>query len=278
MSQEENPHLTYYDFAGAVGSYLGYGWGEQNGDRVWTAKQLNVIKKAVASGQRMVYYPEPLPGESASHSWSWLRPTTELTLTEGSTEILLPVGCGSQVEGDITYHASGKFPWQTLRLTNWSQIRQELQQYSSRTGAPLMVAIEPQRSTQSPAGGPQRFRMIFAPEADADYTIKVTFQIVPEMISADKPYHYGGAQHTETFLAACVAAAEVQRDNVIDGPAQQHFLKRLIASVHLDRRSRPQTLGYNGDSSDLRWQAGGMPGDRRYWQGPLVTVHGLTPE
>jgi hypothetical protein len=278
MSQEENPHLTYYDFAGAVGESLGYGWGEANGDRAWTAKQLRNIKAAVASGQRMVYYPIPLPGESAAHSWSFLRPTSELTLADGTTEILLPMGCGSQVEGVITYQATGKFAWQTLRLTNWATIRHHNQQYPSATGAPLMVAIEPLKMTQSSAGGPQRFRLIVSPQADAEYTLRLTYQVIPEMISADRPYHYGGAQHTETFLAACKAAAEIARDNIHDGPYKRDFVERLIASVHLDRRSRPQTLGYNGDASDLRWQQRGMPGDRRFWQGPLVTIGGLTPE
>ena len=278
MPQEENPHLTYYDFAGAVGDYLGYGWGEANGGRAWTAGQLNTIRRCVATGQRWVYYPVPLPGEAAAHSWSFLRPTSELTLPEGASELLLPLGCGSQVEGLITYQAEGKFAWQDLRLTNWSAVRHENNNFPDRTGAPLMVAIEPVKMSQTAAGGPQRFRLVVTPKADAAYTLRVTYQVIPEMISADRPYHYGGAQHTETFNAACKAAAEVSRDNISDGPAKAEFLERLVASVHVDRRSRPQTLGYNGDSSDLRWQQRGMPGDRRFWQGPLVTVGGLTPE
>lgn len=278
MSQEENPHLTYYDFAGAVGDYLGYGWGPQNGGRAWTAGQLQNIKKCVASGQRMVYYPVPLPGESVAHSWSFLRPTSELTLPEGATEILLPLGCGSQVEGPITYQADDRFPWQTVRLTNWAAVRQDLAQNTGLTGAPMAAAIEPARHTQTAAAGPQRFRLIVAPVADAAYTLRVSYQVIPDMISADRPYHYGGAQHTETFLAACKAAAEVSRDNERAGVMKAEFMERLIASVHLDRRSRPQTLGYNGDASDLRWQERGMPGDRRFWQGPLVTISGLTPE
>lgn len=276
MPAEREPHLTYKDFTGAVGDYLGYGWGAHNDDRAWSVPQNLNITKVVGSGQRMVYYPEPLfPNESA-HSWSFLRPTTTLTLESGASEVLLPRDCGSQLEGDILHFSSNRTGWAPLRLTSWGAVRQLAIEGSARTGLPQAAAIEPVKMTGTEAEGGQRWRLLFFPTADADVTLRLTYQVIPEMLTEARPFHYGGPQHSETFLAAVIAAAELFRDNK-RAERWQYFVSRLTASIHLDRRSRPQVLGYNGDSSDIRWGGAAVDG-RRLNLGQPVTIGGLTPE
>ncbi len=55
----------------------------------------------------------------------------------------------------------------------------------------------------------------------------------------------------ETFREACLKAAE----NFLDDSATVHeanFTQLLTRSQDIDRRNKPQNLGYNRDLSDLR--------------------------
>lgn len=262
--------LTFLDFQGHVGDYLGYGWGDDNGDVAWSAEQERNINKCVESGQRRVYFPPLLPGEPMAHSWSFLHPQSTLTLTSGATELALPDDFGGVVEGEIVASSSGLTAWRPLFTTNWAQVRRRLADHPDTTGMPEWVAVEPIKGTGASAG--QRFQLVFYPEADRAVTVRLTYSILPDKITGALPYHYGGAQHSETFLASCIASAELFRDD-LRGPREAYFQDCLRASVMIDRRARPQYLGYNSDRSDS-YDQGRV---RRWWDGPVVTVNGVEP-
>jgi hypothetical protein len=60
----------------AVGFFLDYG---RSG---WDTAQENEIDDIIQSGIRRVYYPLPAGEATVGHEWSWLRPTTSLTLQQ----------------------------------------------------------------------------------------------------------------------------------------------------------------------------------------------------
>ena len=270
-----DPHLTYLDFAGHVGDYLGYGWGEHNGQRAYTADRLlHVNKSCIAPGLGMFYRAVSLKPEFNGHQWSFLHPTSKLTLLDGETELVLPPGCGPSIEGPIVYSSDNGLTWGPLRTTVWGEIRNAFAEFPSRTGVPEMVAVEPLADAGSHQ---QRHKLVFYPTADRDITIRLSYRIAGEVLTEVRPYHFGGAAHSDTVLAAVLAAAEQFRDNVRpgEGPKWLYYEACLEASVRLDRRATPATLGYNGDGDGSVWP--GPEGWRRY-NGSLVTINGLTPE
>src|SRR5687767_5317620 len=187
---------------------MGFGWGAAAGDAAHSAAQLRSINAAVESGQRQVYHPPVLADERAAHAWTFLRPTASITLSSGETGVDLPRDCGGHVEGEIVASTSGNTVGVSLSHTNIERIL-KARTVSDRTGFPELVAVVPLKGTQ----GGQRFRLEVYPEVDADYTLTFAYEVVPDAISGARPYHYGGAAHTETFLASCIAAAELFRDD-----------------------------------------------------------------
>jgi hypothetical protein len=138
-----------------------------------------------------------------------------------------------------------------------------------RTGSPRTVQVEAFRGPQDENVG-QRFELVVWPVADQEYSVRVTYDIQPDAITAENPFPYGGEAHAETFLQACVAAAELQRDGV-QGPQAAEYMARLATSVSVDRRAKPTHYGYNADRSD------GPHRGRRDWldSGYTVTFDGV---
>ena len=66
--------LTKAQLQASCGTYAG--WGRDPADWADDDKAA-IIKEATDSGCRRVYYPEPLEGETVSHSWSFMRPTSD---------------------------------------------------------------------------------------------------------------------------------------------------------------------------------------------------------
>lgn len=273
---DRDPHLTLLDFTGHVGDFLGHGWGPHNGQRAWDAEMERNIKTAVRTGQSNFYRCVSMNRQISGHSWSFLRPTTKLTLADGESELLLPSDCGQQIEGVAVCSASGGVV-ATLRQTVGSEVRRLNAEFADQTGMPLAFAIEPHNE---PGSGRQRWKMVFHPEADRDVTIRLTYPVVPSLMTEAQPFHWGGALHSETVLAAVVAAAELFRDDVRpgQGPRWVYYETLLETSVNHDRRARPQVLGYNGDGSDARWRNGADWETWTRYGGSLVTVNGITPE
>jgi hypothetical protein len=77
--------------------------------------------------------------------------------------------------------------------------------------------------------------------------MKLPYAIIPSVrLRSGTPYPLGGMNHAETILYACLAAAELQKDDD-RGPRWETFKELLIASIDMDRRGRPDNIGYNGD-------------------------------
>lgn len=228
--------------------FLGYGRGAAFGDVAWTTSQAASISSCVKSGLRQFYSPPPIGG--AVYSWSFLTPSFSAVLAQDEQSIDLPDDFGG-IEGRVTISISGSSMWSPIKIDGIGTVQNLFAAYPEQTGNPRVGAIEPLKGTGLASG--QRFRLAIFPIADQDYTLQFTYYVLPSALDGSRPYCYGGAAHTETILASCKAAAERDLDDMSDGPQYRHFMECLAASIAVDRRFRPQSLGYNGDRSNHLW-------------------------
>lgn len=246
--------MKYGDLAADVGFYLGYG---RSG---WTDNQSDSIISVIKSGLRQFYFP---PGQT--YDWSFLRPVASLVLPSGQSVVSLPEDF-SGVEGQVTLLSSTSQSYWPITWCNEAAVRQMFSTNPSQTGRPIFV------SEQSRRIGPthdQTSQLLLFPTADQTYTLQFAYYVLADALTDSDPYAYGGMAHAETILESCLAIAENRLDDMA-GMHAQKFQERLQASINLDRRHKPQHIGYNGDRSD------GMGYDPscRHWQGNGITYQG----
>ncbi len=268
---ESTLNLKRSDFASEVGLFLGFGRGEEAGDPAWATNQQAAIDSCVNSGLRQFYFPPAIEGQFSAYDWSFLKPIAILTLLQDANTLLLPDDFGG-IEGKITISADAGIAWWPLEVVGIGRIYSQESQFPTTTGRPQCVCIEPLKGTASNRS--QRFQMHAWPIADQDYTLKLQYYLNPNCLTGAYPWAYGGAPHAETILESCLAIAEQRLDDAMTVHTAK-FKERLLASINLDRRQKPQSMGYNGDNSDL---AGREWPSRynRFWDGQPISINGVT--
>ena len=243
---EPTLNLKMADLYGEVGAFCGWGRGPDAGDVEWSDSQLLDIRSCVESALRMVYFQAQLDPRDPAHQWTFLKPMAELTLASGERSVPLPGDFGG-FEGWITVSASSGGAYLPLELVSEPMLDARYAVTPTITGRPVMACDRPLKGGTA-SRSPQRELYVY-PEADAAYTLRVAYYLLPNMLTAEVPYPYGGAAHAETFKAAARAAAELFLDN-LPGPENQNYRMRLAGSIAYDRRHAPKTLGLNLDRSD----------------------------
>lgn len=243
---ESSLSLTKAQLESRIGDWLGFGFGPLQGDAEWDDRQTAIIRQTVDDGLRQFYYPPIVDPDTSQWNWSFLRPVASLTLVEGESTVDLPDDYGS-TEGPITITSSPASIRPGILLCGEAKVRQAYVDSPEETGCPLLIAEVPLRPTTGVHGQRKQFSVF--PIADQDYTLALAYYVNPDTITTVNPYPYGGAQHSGAVLASCLAAAEVYRDNT-RGPMYATFIERLRASIGVDRRNKPMTMGLNRDNSD----------------------------
>ncbi len=241
---ESSLSVKYSDLVAETGLFLGYGRGADFGDTAWSTSQTANVESCVRSGVRQFYFPPPLDG--TTYDWSFLKPTLTLDFLQGNQTVALPDDFGG-LEGQITLSTADDSVSWPVDVTNEGKVRQYYTLAPNETGRPLRAAIQPLKGTGTARSS--RSQLYLFPEADDDYVIRFQYYILPDCLDGSRPYAYGGAAHAETILESCLAIAEQRLDDTSSVHSEK-FMERLAASIGLDRRNRPQTLGYNGDRSD----------------------------
>lgn len=261
---EPTSSLSYVDLASHVGDFLGYGPAAPFGDSGSSNTNTARIDRAVRGGVRKVYSPVP------PYDWNFLHVFITLELPANCSIVTLPADLYG-IEGDLIITLAGQpttgslFP--EVEMTSPEFIKANLATAPASTGYPLMAAIETLKGTTLYSG--QQKQLIFYPAADQAYLLSFQYYVVPDAplpppptgtvfgtpnpsypgLPTGNPYVYGGAVHSETFKEACLAEAEVLYNDMA-GLHTGQFQQRILASVAVDRRSKPQYLGKNADASD----------------------------
>ena len=245
---ESTLSLNYNDLQAEVGSFLGWGMGNTPPytDQAWTTFQLNRIVSAVKSGLRNFFFPVPQQGAPV-YDWSFMRPVTTLTLSAGDATIPLPDDFGG-FEGEITLLTSKGLLWHAIKLVNEGQVRERYTYSPNVTSRPQMAALQPLRGTTATQG--TRWQLFVYPLPDMAYTLQFQYYVLSDFLDGAFPFPMGGMAHVETILESCLAVAEQRQDDT-PGVHTANFQARLLASIAADRRHKAQSLGYNGDRSDV---------------------------
>jgi hypothetical protein len=224
--------ITYEQLSKQVMRYLGM-----------SSWDTDVTDPLVQAGYHQFLFPPPMQGIPA-HTWSFLRPTSSLTLAAGTRTYDLPDDF-SGMDGGFTFDDTD---WQSpVLLVNESQIRKLYQGGSGTSSRPQRAAVRPKDPTHSAQQG---YEVIFWPEPQSAYNLSYRYVLSPPRLdNASHTHPVGGAMHGQTILESCLAVAE-QREYFGEEQIHWHqFRERLMASIDRDRMGMaPDNLGYNGDS------------------------------
>jgi hypothetical protein len=162
----------------------------------------------------------------------------------------------SGIDGDLTFNSS-QIGWSNVPVTSEWIIR-SLRQRGVASGHPKFAALRP-RATDGLDR--QRFDVMIWPETDGVYELMYRYPAIPNKLSEEAPYPYGGPIHAETIMASCMAVVEYRKTGQY-GPAWDRFMTMLKASIAIDATTLDQELfGYNADAA-----SGVYPRDRRGWE------------
>jgi len=167
------------------------------------------------------------------------------------------------LEGDMNFPEGSNKP--NVRIIGEGRIRSLRAGTTSRT-YPYFAAIRPKKQTTTTTG--QRFEIMFFPIPSVTDTLSYKMLVLPELlVTTTITDPYGGAMHSETILASCLAVAESQEDEK-RSVKWQEFMDRLAASIQIDKRMiSADHFGYNRDDSDSAHRTG----SRRHPQTFLVS-------
>lgn len=156
------------------------------------------------------------------------------------------------LDGDMIYPEASNRP--NVRIIGEGKIRSLRISTSSRSD-PLYAAIRPKKQTVTTTG--QRFEIMFFNVPQVARTLSYKMLVLPELLVTSTITHpYGGAMHSETILASCLAVVESQEDDT-RGVKWQEFQDRLAASIQIDKKMiSAEYFGYNSDNSDSAHKSG----------------------
>lgn len=217
-----------------TGFFLGYG--RTIGD--WTSDQATEVEDIVQSGVRRVYFPVSSDPRILGYEWSWVRPSTTLTLADDDYDYDLPDDFHRLV-GQMNFAADTHYaPVKSVSLDDLLEMRS----IHDRTGPPQYVAIR--RKAEDRTAG-QRWEALFWPEPDGDYTLSYKYEAYSGALSDSYPYALGGMAISELLIESCLAVAEQQMND----EASIHtamYERMLLGAIMDDRKRGAASFGHMG--------------------------------
>jgi hypothetical protein len=155
----------------------------------------------------------------------------------------LPDDFGS-ISGDFLILESGYIRRRVTR-TNIAIILQNRTVYVDYAFIPDKFAIIPEAMTGTTG---QRQNVAMYPTPNAVITFTYVYSILPDALTATKPYPKGSEVYSEAIRYGCLA--EVEKRNGIDRGYRGEYERLLANAVKMDLlMAMPDTLGYNADPS-----------------------------
>jgi hypothetical protein len=249
------------------------GWGMGTGtptDPEYTTEQKFYLTDFLNSACRRVYKARV---GGRTYDWSWLRPTSLVTLASGESTIPLPADFGG-LEGNLTVVSPTNAFVYPVRMGSAEAV-DSLLASGLGSGRPGVAAVRWLKGTTHNTG--QRAELVISPAADAEYTLKLTYYVLPDALTDAFPYALGGPNMAEVYLEGILAVAEQRLDNKKKGDRdevhQTEFEEQLAAAIDQDRRFKPAVYGRNTDrSDDCFFDRGAHVGEYVTFEGVLYGV------
>jgi len=212
-----------------VGNFLA--WGRTVSD--YTTAQLQDFDDICNHGLRMFYFP-PTGPDTPYYEWSFLRKVGTITLATGTYTHDLPDDFGGTILDRTLVFAEGQGK-RALQKTTEDSIRKH-RSIDQQTGVPRLFAVRVK--THAPTTG-QRWEILLYPTpaaAENDLVLTYRYTYVPDALTNTNKYPSGGAQYSETILAAVMAAAEERSDDEFGGALFQKFMTMLGQAIRADEQ------------------------------------------
>lgn len=226
------PESTLSVSRSALAALIGWKIGVGRDSSAWSSNATTNVTRSLEAGLRSFY---------GAHDWTFLHPVATLSTISGQDIYDLP--------DDFT-HPESDFTWnsttgsrQKIKWIDEGRIREMRQGLTMSSGWPAWAGL-----TRTPPQGiiGTRYQVRFERPFDASYSLEYKYRAMPSNLTDDSTYPHGGADHAETIIAACLAAAEWQIEGNY-GMEHQMFQEKLAGSIQRDDRLRPWRAGYNGD-------------------------------
>lgn len=222
-----------------VGRHLGWDRTPAN----WATNETTDGNDIVDRGVSQFYGPPLLPGETAAHRWSFLRPTQYLSLESGVGDYDLPEDFGG-MDSDLFYadDTAGIGAIAKVSVEFLLGLRENGLETS---GYPRHYAISVQGNDGTT---PQRWTLMVEPIPSVNVQLRYTYRSNPNQLTSLATYPLGGQFAADALVASCIAAADAMLNDDPAGNTYGVFIEKLRAAVSHDRAEfQPRNLGYNGD-------------------------------
>lgn len=206
-------------------------------------ERLNAV---IFNGLRKFYYPAMLSVELA-HDWSFLLSSFEFKTQANVSDYTMPFDFGGTV-GQLHHEPADNIRTSITKVTP-NRIIQQRQANVTIVNWPTMYA-----ETAAHTGGRSstRWQMMLWPTPAGEYNLKGRMRILPLAPNGAQIYLYGGPEHSQTIIEACLAEAEMKVDGQT-GPHAMAFKECLLTSIYLDASMHgPELIGYNGNGDYRR--------------------------
>ena len=201
--------LTYTQLRIRVAEYLGVAdYSGGTAGLPTDPHDLDMVGRLVNDGYRRFLSDHP--------RWNFL--TVPLTLTFGTGTVggdasryYLPDDFGGKLLAPFTYGTGG--PSLEVRQVPEATIRRYRQGDGSGTGQPAAFAVRPINTTNAATG--QRWEAVFWPTPAGTQTVTALYRRSPNALSAAGDTSVAGHEHDTAVLGACIAAAELEKNDTI---------------------------------------------------------------
>ena len=228
--------MTYETASVSIADFLGWGRSE-----VWSSDDRDRLDEILNSGHEQFVNHVPPPGETVSHRWSFLQASDTFD-TVASTYLYDMPAYFAAPASDLVYDEDEDVH-RIIEQTTPGMIDRN-RAVNDYEGRPYLFALRPKNVGQT---GEQITEMMLYPTPDAAYGIVYHYHAKVAPFSTTNLYPLGGQAHGETFLQSCRDVAATRYKDDPGGREHQLFLERLKASIEMDRRLSPKTIGMNDD-------------------------------
>lgn len=230
--------LTYKDLRLRVAEFLGVADYSSGPAALPTdSHDLDLVGRVVNDGYRRFI---------TEHEWSFLYPLLEIQLQADRSGTGLeratydmPSDFAGLVNDTMTFQDvdRGVFklhqvPEEDIRAAN---------AMGTVESTPHKFAFRPKSSVNHDTADDPRWEILFWPIPNLDGVVVGRYQRFPTSLDNDNDRPLGGTQHDQTVLQACLATAELMRDDT-QGVHEQRFQDQLGKSITRDRRSKPARI------------------------------------
>lgn len=232
--------LTRDNLREEVGLKLGYGVDTSG----WEPEQISRIDICVRGGLGNFYVPIT-QDQKTIYEWSFLRLTATIALTDTQGADDLPDDCDGIIDGFVV--TTGDATAAVIPVIPVKDLL-KLRATTESDAVPKYAAIRI-KDTDPTTAISQRYEVLWFPAPDAGNTVSYEYPVKVDTIGSTNTYLPGGASHSQTIIASCLAVAE-QYLTPGETTHQQAFQQRLQASIEYDKRNQQTRLGMTWDLNE----------------------------